>query len=337
MLLTYRKRLSSLICDPDGMINADGCDMPKKGTESVGVARQYYGSLGKTENCQVGVFVGYSSSKGYGLIDRSLYMPEKWFGDDYAGRRERCGVPDDLLFKTKTQLASEMIQNAVASGLFPAKWIGVDSFFGNDKEFLDSIPDSLYYFADVHANTTVFTKMPVMVTPEYSSRGRRDLKKRPSVPPVPVSTIAEDANIPWSKVFLGEGAKGPIIAEVKCLRVVECRDNLPVNGVWLYIRRYADGRIKYSLCNAPVDISPEQLHKVATMSWPIEQCFEECKSYLGMDHCESRSWNSWYRHMLFVFLAHLFVQELQIRLKKTAGFDTSPSKYAHYISPSTTL
>jgi hypothetical protein len=94
---------------------------------------------------------------------------------------------------------------------------------------------------------------------------------------------------------LAEGAKGPIFADVKCLRVIDSRDisggrhyPLPNKEVWLYIRRFADGRIKHALCNAPADTSMETLNQVATMRWPIEQCFEECKSYLGMDHCEAR-------------------------------------------------
>jgi SRSO17 transposase len=114
---------------------------------------------------------------------------------------------------------------------------------------------------------------------------------------------------------------------VKCLRVIDSRDStggrhypLPNKEIWLYIRRFADGHIKYSLCNAPADTPMETLNQVATMRWPIEQCFEECKSYLGMDHCEARSWNSWYRHMLFVFISHLFLQEIRLRFKKNCLF-----------------
>lgn len=91
---------------------------------------------------------------------------------------------------------------------------------------------------------------------------------------------------------------------------------MPGEEVWLYIRRYADGKLKFSYCDAPADTSREILDQVALMRWPIEQCFEECKSYLGMDHCESRSWNAWYRHMLFVFIAHLFLQEMRLMFKK---------------------
>jgi SRSO17 transposase len=316
VLKIYQERLSSVISEPFGMINADGSDCPKKGKKSVGVKRQYCGVLGKTENCQAGVFVGYSSSKGYGLINREFFMPEEWFTDEYKGLRKECGVPEDLVFKTKIQIASKLIKEAIDSGLFPAKWIGVDSFFGNSKEFLDSLPDSCYYFADIHADRVVFREMPDLILPEYKGRGRRDQKPKPSILPVTVTSIADDQTIPWNKVVLGEGSKGPIVAEVKCLRVVECCNQMPGEEIWLYIRRYADGKLKFSLCNAPGDTAMDILNKVALMRWPIEQCFEECKSYLGLDHYESRSWNAWHRHMLFVFIAQLFLLEIRLKFKK---------------------
>ena len=315
-LRIYQERLSAAISEPTGMINADGSDFPKKGKKSVGVKRQYCGVLGKTENCQAGVFIGYSSAKGYGLINRELFMPEEWFSDEYQRLRKECGVPEELVFKTKIQIAAELIKKAIDSGLFPAQWIGVDSFFGNSKEFLDSIPEGPYYFADIHADRVVFREMPDLVLPEYKGRGRRDLMPKPSVLPVTVTSIANDPTIPWNKVVLGEGSKGPIVAEVKCLRVVESSNHLPGEEVRLYIRRYADGKLKFSLCNAPADTGMETLNEVALMRWPIEQCFEECKSYLGLDHYESRSWNAWHRHILFVFIAHLFLQELRLRFKK---------------------
>jgi SRSO17 transposase len=122
MLNIYQQQLAALIGEEDGMLNVDGSDFPKKGSHSVGVARQHCGILGKTENCQAGVFVGYSSTKGYGLVDRRLYMPESWFSESYDGLRKQCAVPDDLTFRTKNQLASEMLQAAAASGTFPFRW-----------------------------------------------------------------------------------------------------------------------------------------------------------------------------------------------------------------------
>jgi len=110
MLAIYQAHLSSIVSVQEGMLTVDGCDFPKKGKESVGVSRQYCGAAGKTENCQAGVFLGYSGVNGYGLINKGLYMPEKWFEDPYAERRIKCGVPEGLAFQTKPQMASEMIR-----------------------------------------------------------------------------------------------------------------------------------------------------------------------------------------------------------------------------------
>jgi SRSO17 transposase len=103
-----------------------GSDFPKKGKDSVGVTRQHCGILGKTDNCQAGVFLGYSSSKGYGLLYRRLYLPEKWFFDAYATHRKKCPVPEDVAFATKIEMASEMLKSIISSKSLPVKWIGCD-------------------------------------------------------------------------------------------------------------------------------------------------------------------------------------------------------------------
>ena len=312
----YRANLSNAIAEPGGMITIDECGSAKKGRHSVGVARQYCGSLGKTDNCQVGVFIGYSGAKGYGLINGKLFLPEKWFGDDFKEQREACGIPDDTVFQTKPEIAADMLDNVVSSGLFPARWVGVDSLYGASKEFLATIPGNMWYFANVRCNTLVFTEKPEMITPAYSGRGRRDLKAYPSIEPVHVSTIAEDESIPWNKVILGEGAKGPIITHEKCIRVIMCEGNRPGDGVWLYIRRLEDGSYKFAISNAPWNTPLHVIREAALMRWPIEQCFLECKNELGLDHCEARSWNAWHRHTLLVFLAHLFLTMLRLKYKK---------------------
>ena len=208
--------------------------------------------------------------------------------------------------------ASSLLDKAVASGLFDARWVGVDCLYGGNKEFLDSIPEHLWYFADVPMDTYVFLEKPEMVIPEYSGKGRRSLKAKPSIPPIQVKQVADDESIPWNKVILGEGAKGPIIAHEKCIRIVRCNNNCPGEAVWLYIRRLEDGTCKYSFSNAPWDTSVFVIREAALMRWPIEQCFLECKNELGLDHCEARSWNSWHRHTLLVFIAHLFLTMLRL-------------------------
>ncbi|MDR0622150.1 MAG: IS701 family transposase [Deltaproteobacteria bacterium] len=310
MLGAYQKELGRFLSAPNGMITGDGCDFPKKGKNSVGVARQYCGALGKVDNCQASVMLGYTGPRGYGLIDYELYMSENWLGADYEAQRKRCKVPEGLEFKTKNQLLSEMIRKAVDSGDFKAKYVGVDSFFGRDHAFLDALPEGLIYFAGVPSDQNVFLGRPDMIVQEHDCGGRQP-SPGPSFPPVKVSDIAQNSSIPWEEMVLGMGAKGPIIVNDKCVKVVEVRAGKPGKDVWLYMRQNEDGSIKYALCDESMDASPIDIRAPALMRWSIKQCFHECKDYLGMDHYELRSWIGWRRHMLLVFIAHSFLNKLR--------------------------
>ena len=303
----YRAYLSKELSEPDGMITIDGCDFPKKGKESPGVARQHCGPMGKTDNCQATVMLGYSGDKGYGLIDGKLYLPRCWFRADYRERWKKCHIPDGMEFVTKPKMAIDMLNEVIASGLFKGKWVGADGAFGSIGEFLDSIPEGYYYFADVHKDTHVFPSMPEMIVPEYSGKGKRASTPGPSVPSVRVDELISSTSDDWICVSYGEGSKGPIYGKEKCLRVVEARDKKPGKWVWLYARQRANGEIKYTLCNAPESMPIEVLRRQALRRWPIEQSFEECKSELGMDHFEGRSWLAFHRHLLLVFIAHFFL------------------------------
>jgi SRSO17 transposase len=176
MLRTHRRMLSSLIATPDGMITIDPSDFPKKGLEPVGVSRQYCGALGKVENCQTGVFVGYCSHKGYGLLNGQLYMPENWFSDEQRQRRKDNLVPEDLVFKTKQNIALDLIHEIDQTGLFPSTWIGADAAFGDDIQFLNALPKDRLYFAAIKSNALVFIEKPRLGVPKYKGRGRRPAK-----------------------------------------------------------------------------------------------------------------------------------------------------------------
>ena len=308
----YLKDLSTQFTHESSMITVDDTGFPKKGRNSVGVARQYCGSTGKVDNCQIGVMAGYVSPQGYGLIDYELYMPSIWFEEDYSLKRRKCGVPTNLKFKTKNEIASEMIRKAVDTGLFPAKYVGADSAYGNDSKFLDSLPDGMIYFADVKKNLLVFADRPNVGVPAYSGKGKKPQKEVPEFSPRSVEEISRDSNLPWNDVVLDIGAKGPIITNDKYLRVTEVRDGKPGNDVWLYVRKLSDGKMKYALCNESQNAQAEDLRRPALMRWSIEQCFNECKDYLGMDHYESRSWVGWRRHMLLCLIAHLFINKLRL-------------------------
>jgi len=327
MAVTHQALLAATIAAPDGMLTVDSCEFPKKGTESVGVARQYCGARGKVENCQSGVFVGYTSDQGYGLVASQLYLPASWFAEDHAERRRDTRVPRTLTFQTKPQIARALLDRIVQTGRFPAAWVGCDATFGSDWALLDCLPAGTAYFAGIRSDTLVFRSQPRVQVPRYRGHGRKPTKPRVTRgTPVPVRTLATANTCPWTSVVLAEGAKGPIHAEVAALRVYPCREGLPTPApVWLFLRRTEDGQVKAAFSNAPAATPLATLCRAATLRWPIEQCFQDGKSQVGMDEYEHRSWPAWHRHMLYVFLALHFLLQLRLRFKKNAGPDAPAS------------
>lgn len=321
----HQTLLADSLSSPGGMLTADSSEFPKKGKESVGVARQYCGALGKVDNCQSGVFIGYSSSKGYGLLTSQLYMPQEWFSSAYAKRRKDNLVPEDLVFQTKPQIARSLIQESVEKNRFAVQWIGCDATFGSDPAFLDSLPKGIYYLANVRAHTQVFLKKPKVGLPPYSGKGPRP--KRPKIlsgqpQPKTVKQIAKSRKTVWHSLVLAEGAKGPIRADIACLRVFPAHGGLPQEtAVWLLLRRTPDGQIKYAFSNAPGEMPLSELVHASTLRWGIEQCFEDGKGYVGMGKYEHRSWPAWHRHMTYVFLALHFLLRLRLRFKKNSSAD----------------
>ncbi len=316
----HRLEAAKTVSDVAGVFSVDGSDFPKKGKESVGAARQYCGRLGKVDNCQAGVYVGYASLKGHVLLDRRLFLPERWFEPEYAERWKKCRIPEGTTFKTKPGLALEMIQSLRREGLFQARWVTGDDFFGRNSAFRDGLPEDLLYFLDIPSDTRVWKKRPAIVMPEPFKNGRRARKprlKKGEPASMPVSALAGDRCLHWETVTIAEGAKGPIRARVARIRVVESRDVLPGQELWLFVRKsLTDGEVKYSWSNAPVDIPLKEMVRVSGLRHPIEQCFQEGKSEIGMDHYEHRSWPAWHRHMTFVFLGQLFLLRIRHRFKK---------------------
>jgi SRSO17 transposase len=285
------------------MLSSDGSDFVKKGKHSAGVKRQYCGRLGKVDNCQAGVFVAYASKLGYGLVDRELYLPKEWLGETHGELRKKCGIPDTKAFKTKNQIALDMIHKAAAKNIFDIKWIGCDAAFGCDHAFVDALPKSAYYFVGTNCKERVFLPDTELL---------RSVKE-----------LADNDDFPWQKIGLA-GSKGTVNSDVKIIRRFACRTHGNKNiarqhdEIWLYIRRYKNGDTKYYLTNAPKSIDYQEPHEAVQLRWPIEQCFEECKSYLGMADFEGRSYNGFLRHLPLVMIAHFFGTSLRLELKKTA-------------------
>lgn len=292
------------LSDDQGVWSVDASDFPKKGTESVGVAPQYCGALGKTANCQSGVFICYASPKGHALLDSRLYLPQGWFAAEAAPRREQCRIPTEVTFQTKPELAASLLQELIATQLFAGRWITCDCSFGNVEEFLESLPQGHLYLAEIACTRKVWV---------HSAPQDRTLETEGC----PVEQLVQSKGLlNWQNLRVGEGEKGPLVAGFARVRVYLNAQRTPQSERWLVLRNDANCKIKYALSNAPQDIPFQELVRVSAARWPIERCFQEEKSHLGLDHYEHRTWPAWHRHTRLVSLAQLFLLRLGQRYKK---------------------
>lgn len=331
ILHRHWQEVSKDLGEEDGVYTLDGSDFPKQGDESVGVKRQHCGELGKIANCQAGVFLGYVSRKGYTLLDRRLYLPEEWVKEDsHAERREKCGVPEDVEFKTKPELGWEMIQAVRRAGTLPGRWVVCDEAFGQNGDFLDKVAGiGLHYLAEVPHTTHVWLERPATGIPPWKGRGPKPTKERIVEGEPPSQAVALIAELlpahEWSRHFIKEGSKGPMVADFAALRVVAVRDRMPGPKVWLVFRRnVSDGELKCYLSNAPQDTLLPKFARLSGMRWPIETCFEDGKQQLGMGDYQVRSWRGWHHHMTLCILAHFFLVRLKLRLGDQAPALTLP-------------
>jgi len=311
--------------EEDGVALIDESSTVKQGGESVGVSAQYCGSVGKIANGQVGVYLGYASHKGYGLVDGQLFMPENWFEEEHAQRREACGVPEGLLYKTKPEIGLELLKRAVKRGNLPFSWVAADALYGDSPAFRDGVAAlEKCYFTAIKENTLIWPTAPEVHVPEWKGHGRHPTRLRLSDPGKHPLSVKQLVNkIPgqdWTRAVIKEGSKGPIVCDFAFLRVTESRGNLPGTELWLIIRRNLDDPsvIKYFFSNAPVHTPLNEFVRISGMRWPIETIFEEAKGEVGLDHYEMRSWQGWHHHMLLVSLAHHFLVRLRIRFQEQA-------------------
>ena len=356
ILAEHHRFVAETLGEPDGVLILDGSDVPKRGVHSAGVAAQWCGATGKTDNCQAGVFLGYASRKGYTLLDRRLFLPEAWFDADHAARWQACRIPAEVRFQTKAELGAELVEQVQARGELPASWLVCDEWFGRNQVLLDRMDAAgLWYLAEVPRNTQVWPLreptdgrrvrprprawLPPRAASGRGRKGRKGTQERrhPDSPPaVAVETLAGQlARRRWQRYRLLEGHKGPIVADFVAVRAVASRrgsrEGLPGPEVWVLIRRplpvpgqTKPPELKYYLSNAPADTPLAELLRICGLRWPIECCFEEGKGELGMDHYELRFWRGWYHHMTLVILAHHFLVRLHQRLLARATVTPAP-------------
>ena len=323
ILFKYRNMINEDLGDADGALIFDETGYQKKGDDSIGVGKQYCGTIGKVENCQVGVFAAYASPHGYALIDKQLFIPEKWFSEDYALRRRKCELPNDITFKTKPQLAVQMLKGIVEKDQIPFKWILADSIYGNSPDFIETVEDlGLHYFVSIPSDTCCWLNEPITRKRKYKYKGQireKIILDTDQKEPITVACLAKSiSNFFWYRRKVSEGTKGPIEYEFTKRRIVLSKNGMPEKEIWLIIRRTIEKQPSYSyfLSNAPVSTRLPTFVWLSGLRWPIEQCFEETKTELGMDHYEVRKYRGWHHHMLTCMLAHFFLWHLKIRLGK---------------------
>lgn len=306
---------SSLIVDETGFI--------KKGERSVGVKRQYTGTVGKRENCQVGVFLAYASSRGQAFIDRELYLPEEWALD--KERRQRAGVPEEVGMRTKPQLAKEMLGRALEAKV-KAGWVVADSVYGESRRlgmFLEEREQPYVLAVSGKAHVwSGFYQHRVSTLLDALTEGE-----------LPSAQDAEEEG--WKRLSAGEGSKGPRLYDWLRLAL-----NPPMQEGferWLLVRRAIEDPEELSAYTvfAPEGITLEALAKVAGSRWQVEIGFEEAKAEVGLAHYEVRSWVGWQRHITLSLFAHAFLAAirsagLEVHRRPEKGGRKSPGNLSEF-------
>lgn len=325
VIAIHQGLIGETLGEADGVALIDESSAVKQGTESVGVAAQYCGSVGKIANGQVGVYLGYASQKGYSLIEGQLFMPEQWFQEERVVQRQACAIPRELVFKTKPEIGLELLKNALQRDNLPFFWVAADALYGDSPAFRDGVAATgKHYFTAIKQNTLIWCSPPKVHVPPWSGHGRPPTRLRLSDTrkhPIPVKHLVQKIQKQdWVQAMIKEGSQGPIVCDFAFLRVTESRAALPAAELWLIIRRNLDDptEIKYYFSNAPVSTPLQEFVRISGMRWPIESIFEEAKGEVGMDHYEMRSWIGWHHHMLLVCLAHHFLIRLRIQFQEQA-------------------
>jgi SRSO17 transposase len=281
--------------DPHAVLVIDETGFLKKGEHSAGVQPQYSGAAGRIANCQIGVFLAYASEHGHAFLDRALYLPQSWADDQE--RRVRAGIPDEVEFATKPELARQMLERAIQAEV-PAEWVTGDSIYGDDRRLRMWLEEQqLAYVLAVAPNEYVWHRA--------RQRQVRDL-------------IAEQGKRAWQRLSAGDGAKGPRLYD--WCRVELAAPLLAGWSRWLLVRRSCSdpSEVTGYVVFARSETSIAALVRVAGTRWTIETGFEAAKSEVGLDQYEVRSWTGWYRHITLALLAHAILAAIRVRVRHDA-------------------
>jgi SRSO17 transposase len=311
VLAQMRRDVLQVLADPDAVWNSDETGFPKKGKQSVGVKRQYSGTLGRTDNCQVAVFANYCSRHGHTFVDRRLFLPQEWAED--RERRKAAGVPENVVFRTKPQLALAMIAEAVANGI-PFRWVGGDSVYGDSPTYVQGVRElGKWYVVDTSADARVWTTPPQVTPPRQRASGQRGRPCTQSeVSPRPQRVDEVVAALPahaWQCLNVGDGSQGPRLYEYASVWVQFSEEGLPGPRERLLVRRALGqtSEVKYHRAYAPEDVPVQKLVEVRGCRWTIEEDIQLAKGECGLDEYETRGWVGWHHHTALSLLALAFL------------------------------
>lgn len=322
MLTELARQVGSELGEADGVLVFDPSAFAKKGTESVGVQRQWCGRLGKLENCQVGIYLGYVSRREHALVDFRLYLPKKWASS--KKRRMKAGVPTEVRFRTRHELALEMLDERGES--LPHAWISGDDEMGRCSWFRQQLQTrNECYLLAVPSNTLV--RDLTAPDPPYAGRGRH-----PHVPFTRVdrwcAAVPEDA---WQTIEVRDGERGPVVVQA-VRRLVQARTEGQPSEVAEFLvvfrERQGDGTWKhdYLLSNGPLETTLVEFARVFKAQHRIEECLKRAKSEAGLGDYQVRTWEGWHHHQTLSLIATWFLtQETRRGKNPDAGTDGSAS------------
>jgi SRSO17 transposase len=322
VLAEMRRLVDEHLGSDDGIVVVDESGVRRWGDKSVGIARQYLGSVGKVDNGQVGVYLTYASERGQAFLDMRLFIPKAWFAD--VRRCQEAGIPPHVASRTKPGLAAAMVEQARRDGL-RARWLTADEAYGNTPPFLDVVDAmGFWYVVEVPVHVQVWSRRPKILLPTPRGAVGRPRRKarlaRKSERSVAVAELAKGLGPrAWRRYTVAEGTKGRRVFDFAFLRVVEKRRRLPARDGWLMVRRSLDQapEIKYYLSNAPADVDRQRMAVVGSERWRVESAIKEAKSQTGLDESEGRNWNHWHHHTTLSILAQVFLTCARITWAQT--------------------
>ena len=318
-----KRMTSELEAEPAWVIDDTG--FPKQGEHSVGVARQYSGTLGKTGNCQIAISLHHVGENGSTALNWRLYLPEEWVED--SEKRQEAGIPADVVFQTKWKLALEMIDEVRGWGL-PDRVVLGDAAYGEPTAFREELEKrGLRYALGIQSNVGIWMKPPKRIAGKPAGMGRpRTAWDYGEQKPVSLKDAALKAK-GWKTIRWREGSKGWLESRFWAARVQPSHryqdGRPPEKEVWLLVEwpESEPEPIKYFFCNMPADTTLRRLVRITKCRWKIEQDYQQLKEELGLDHYEGRSWQGWHHHVTLVMIAHAFLTLEAMRAKKNFWVD----------------